>query len=97
MENKFTPAPWVLESTGNGWYRIKGSPLGPMDESQANAHLIAAAPDLLAALQDLWPLATNAFGELSIDEVTADPILNQLSIAIDKSKTAISKALNLKK
>jgi hypothetical protein len=62
----FTPGPWQLYAGPQGGYQIEAQPAfdGPcvvcsrnpwphrQAESEANARLIAAAPDLLAALQE---------------------------------------------
>ena len=45
---------------------------------EANARLIAAAPDLLAALEHLLPIASRAFGVLTAD--------------LDAARAAIAKA-----
>lgn len=62
MENtKHTPGPW-MESSFEVWSPLNGKRFGkvvanlrraeaPDDEARANALLIAAAPDLLAALE----------------------------------------------
>ena len=62
MENtKHTPGPW-MESSFEVWSPLNGKRFGkvvanlrraeaPDDEARANARLIAAAPDLLAALE----------------------------------------------
>ena len=55
-ETKHTPGPWSAREPngpGNGW-RAGPAWLGEApwsDETRANAHLIAAAPDMLAALE----------------------------------------------
>jgi hypothetical protein len=67
-----TPGPWDIDARGQGRPIIMAhhSPHGPMavcemrykptlEEAEANARLIAAAPDLLAALRD----AAQAFDE----------------------------------
>ena len=62
MENQHTPGPWM--ATDATWVRMDGRvgvrvigigrfPDVSTDEMQANALLIAAAPDLLAALENL--------------------------------------------
>lgn len=64
MDTKFTPGPWEFtelkgtDSRGMGYIAANGHDIihaGVMDlptaENRANARLIAAAPDLLAALQ----------------------------------------------
>ena len=64
MENtKHTPGPW-MESSFEVWSPLNGKRFGkvvanlrraeaPDDEARANARLIAASPDLLAALNAL--------------------------------------------
>ena len=64
-ELKHTPGPWSVVANGGHSYTIRGSRneaicdtsiwlhSDPHSESRANAHLIAAAPDLLEALEDL--------------------------------------------
>ena len=81
MENKHTPGPWRVEwSDDSGMYYIRADRCTvadaivvgtyDMDEEDANAALIAAAPDLLEALgqliaagiqsyPDAWPRAVN--------------------------------------
>lgn len=71
---KPTPGPWLLDDEGTtvyvkrcGWRpaicTTQGenaiSALGDLDQRRANARLIAAAPDLLAALQTLERAITN--------------------------------------
>jgi hypothetical protein len=68
-ERKWTPGPWPIDKTGDGKRIIVGVGLvdGPCGydlaeiyaddcdpvEAHANAHLIAAAPDLYEALEEL--------------------------------------------
>lgn len=67
MENKHTPGPWIVDSwSSSGWsvrskiglaisskrYRNELTGQEYRDEMLANAHLIAAAPDLLDALEN---------------------------------------------
>lgn len=60
-EVKHTPAPWLYVHEGSETRFIDGqtsrtvvdlSPMTDDAETEANAHLIAAAPDLLEALED---------------------------------------------
>lgn len=72
--SKFTQGPWyfntkercVARGEANGDVRICY-----MDddsaEDDANARLIAAAPDLLAALKMILPIAASAYGVLTKD------------------------------
>ena len=58
MSGAWTPGPWAFHKRGQ---RVYGGKTGGMDVAQvrinpdfeANGHLIAAAPDLYAALDDL--------------------------------------------
>lgn len=55
---KFTPGSWRVESDRQGCDCVVG-PRGVVADTigmEANAHLIAAAPDLYAALQALMPV-----------------------------------------
>ncbi|HDX3905815.1 TPA: hypothetical protein ROF77_002117 [Enterobacter asburiae] len=62
-------------------------------EAQANANLIAAAPDLLEALQ----LALNAMNEmgdiLNFHDLAEQSKVDELTPAFEKARAAISKAL----
>lgn len=62
MTNKHTPTPWKFFNEGNGYLIIDDnsdiigsvraiSNFGDYSESKANAHLLAAAPELLTALE----------------------------------------------
>lgn len=65
MSDAFTPGPWVAQSHGHvscigrdgvSGYRVAnafGLTLTSFQEQEANARLIAAAPELLEALEDL--------------------------------------------
>ncbi|ENJ7583121.1 hypothetical protein ACVS1I_002121 [Providencia rettgeri] len=97
MKFKHTPAPWLTDRnnthTGqiatvhgcenNSWVEI-WSTNWPESESvqEANANLIAAAPELLEALIELTESAKEAIDGLG-----------DLSDAIDTAKAAIAKAL----
>jgi len=78
--NKFTPMPWNVEGYRDGFYKILGAQiqLDPEDVlphltseqvteiDEANCALISAAPELLAALEDLitiWGLPDTASWE----------------------------------
>lgn len=61
----------------------------------ANANLVAAAPELLTALNDLWIRSTNLFGELTIDEIENDECLQKLSSSIQVAREVVNKALGL--
>ena len=63
---KHTPGPWELKACSGGpgeepgiWVEANGRPLmrGDFCRSEADANLIAAAPELLAALRELTSVA----------------------------------------
>ena len=64
MESKHTPGPWGIDINSVGEYLISAGPIGtPVDylavitnrkRSKANARLIAAAPEMLEALEGLF-------------------------------------------
>ena len=68
MHTKWTPGPWDLLSDYNGWHsigenhnglpvvRIDEDNVFPLPEREANAKLIAAAPDMFRALPNLKPI-----------------------------------------
>ncbi len=67
MTDKYTPGPWIVvyrpTGAGNSQWRvydkdynpITSSGVGPHAFNEANARLIAAAPEMLAALEDITP------------------------------------------
>lgn len=106
--SKHTPGPWTPEiehSGGVGWrvvsdasgypndgWNICASILGP--DSKANAHLIAAAPDMLAALQAAMPTLRNAATE-EARSALAPTGLAPLSVkreVLTKAEAALAKA-----
>lgn len=72
---------------------IRGDGKTSFEKTIANAHLIAAAPDLLEALQ----LALNAMDEmgdiLNFHDLAEQSKVDELTPAFEKSRAAISKAL----
>lgn len=93
-EHKYSPGPWTVTESGlsvdAGHTRIRQEAVGPREEREANARLISAAPDLLAAaqntvdlLQELWSLEDDA------DCATREEAVRQeLQQAIRKAKGA---------
>ncbi|WP_368920003.1 hypothetical protein [Citrobacter sp. RHB21-C01] len=92
---KHTPGPWYWDSEGLGSKDVlvfgKGYPFEMT--STANRNLIAAAPDLLEALQ----LSLNAMNEmgdiLNFHDLAEQSKVDELTPAFDKARAAISKAL----
>jgi len=97
MSAQHTPGPWVLEGHWSiddkpmgGWISTKtpmplfelGPVLGAPEEMQANARLIAAAPDLLQALK--W----------FIDDIDGThTVMVDFDANVDAARAAIAKAL----
>lgn len=79
-----TQGPWQAEANAGRGAWIKGSTgewaalsCGDTDErARANARLIAAAPDLLAALEQAWPYVPDHHG----------PIQHQIKTALAKAR-----------
>ena len=91
----FTRTQYLYDSNGDILADIKGfdcSGFVTPDEEPFNAQLIASAPELLEALEDLRLLSTNLFKELTIDEVEQDECLQRLSVSIDNAYSIINKA-----
>ncbi|MEY0957318.1 hypothetical protein AB7188_00235 [Providencia rettgeri] len=90
MEFKHTPAPWMTDDWIRTGVNSESKHIAMVnycsdvfgDEHKANAHLIAAAPELLEALIELTESAKEAIDGLG-----------DLSDAIDTAKAAIAKAL----
>lgn len=94
---KYTPGPWHASADDCSSWRIRSvdqlwiasihedaeiaTDLGILEELEANARLIAAAPDLLKALNDIWSAADA--------DVTGDPLFIEIR---DLAAAAIAKA-----
>lgn len=100
-ETKFTPGPWVAVDEGRGrdrnWCVMvpEESRFGPYiatihntaDHAKANAHLIAAAPELYEALEAVLDLRENTSpfgGELQADRI--DRTIEAASAALAKAR-----------
>lgn len=93
-QSKHTPAPWSVGEriTGKGFERstvygetliaeVYSQAFKDIENEKANAHLIAAAPELLKALQDVLPHVANNYSSISRQR-----ILKPLKEAIAKAK-----------
>ena len=105
MATKHTPGPWRIDPSwdilgntkdGNGMVCQITVDAVPRDEAAANAHLIAAAPDLLAALKALLQIIEDAREDDDFDANTCNAggiIFGDIaSGAIEASRAAIAKA-----
>lgn len=80
-----TPGPWALDPCASGWTLIaNGQDITsePFDACDADARLIAAAPELLEALQAL-------VGEADLGELDHDDETREL---IERARDAIERA-----
>lgn len=86
MEKKMTLGPWEIEVRNREeyWFPVSHHNVGPAIgiESEADANLISAAPDLLEAIETLLDCFVN------------DPLgwMDSSDIAIEKAYDAIHKA-----
>jgi hypothetical protein len=99
--NKHTPGPWSSRGRAirgphpkdpAGRARIVAKAIWDngtyVDEAEANARLIAAAPELLEALEDLVCLAERAMRESESGEWMVDEELRDARDAIEKARGA---------
>lgn len=85
--NKHTPGPWYVSDTLAIWGKTArliascadGRLADPSPESRANATLIAAAPDLLASLQEVL-------------DHTPEPHAGDARAILQRARAAIAKA-----
>lgn len=99
---KHTPAPWInvggwVDAENNGIIcSLSAVSMKSEDVDEANANLIAAAPELLVALIEIQQSLSN-YIEIANNigvEVTADGFYLGHAIEVEeKAKTAIAKAL----
>lgn len=94
MTDKYTPGPWTAgEFQSNGMVNqtpinpVIGVAYGDKNESTANARLIAAAPDLLAALEE----TLQALIDMLLDRDYTEESVSQ-DPAVIKARAAIAKA-----
>lgn len=96
MIHSFTPGPWVINSDNEVCTQIDGEfhaictdqfCFAPMREKQANARLIAAAPELLGALIGLRDILGRAESNAS-----GNPEWEHVSGKIKAARAAIAKA-----
>lgn len=86
--SEHTPGPWETNGTWVSEENDPGHNVGicicePRPEIQANAHLIAAAPDLLMAAKSARALLMAYHGEFASDDY--DPTWLKLDSAISKA------------
>lgn len=107
-EGKHTPGPWELMHTSDDWIRIGGNRLDKggrfvadccngatetLSEDVANAHLIAAAPELLEALDKSakW-IETAKFAADVMEVEISGKLQSDLKEVLKLNKAAIQKA-----
>lgn len=79
--NKHTPKPWIArEVNGAGWPGQRGFAIDFNEDQEqvvdfvyeeADAHLIAAAPDMLEALEAALTILTDSVGDFDYDKAIA--------------------------
>jgi hypothetical protein len=101
-EGGHTPGPWIHE-TEDAWGTVWADKpvarvIGDSAEAEANARLIASAPDLLEALKGIIDDAGSAFiysrlihGNVD-DEDALKALQNDMAARINKARAAIAKA-----
>lgn len=96
-EFKGTPGPWKVNTIGQHWnnkslthievtFGMEGECVCDTVYEMADANLIAAAPELLEALQDVL----SEFEGILLDEYSTEPEENEYCV---KARAAIAKAL----
>jgi len=91
---KHTPGPWqAAPFRGNISIQSRacqvGNVIGTDEQAQADAVLIAAAPDLLALLMEAANMIRNGFGPIQAGSA-ADSLLIDCAVAIAKAKATRS-------
>ncbi len=96
-EHKHTPGPWVLSTSADdecevevvapnsGWETVSPAPIS----SEANAHLIAAAPEMLDALESAEQFIQNG---IELGYIAQPDPIDSASQTLPKIKKAIAKA-----
>jgi hypothetical protein len=95
-ETKFTPAPWSIRGADTRWVVSPSKTNMPwyvaeviggcdhdgsgLDRQNANAHLIAAAPELYEALEQLMTVCTR-YGIADFPEIQAEHVAAVLALA----------------
>ena len=101
QEKTHTPGPWYIreqddiDAEGNGYvWAVKGESHGSYIQnpghanSEANARLMAAAPELLAALEDMAAWEESLRGRIDAEA----SIVESFTVAGDTARAAIAKA-----
>lgn len=89
--NKYTPGPWTIRGNIIEGNRVsialikKSYSDRAQDEQRANTHLIACAPELLEALQDIQEVTRSFHDDVYIPVKLKDVMQNTISI-IAKAK-----------
>jgi hypothetical protein len=87
----YTPGPWHVGASDRDVYDVDGEPIAFVNAP--NARLVAAAPDLLAALEDaVGALDACEWGEWNSRGLPSDPGYGQPSETLVRARAAIAKA-----
>lgn len=92
--NTHTPAPWAIAAGDNGTWRPAAADYSPLPGTLENACLMAAAPDLLEALEELITDTVIAQRNMR-DAAKRDPrwegCADAIQPRVDKARAAIAK------
>jgi len=93
MNTQHTPGPWKItslefidDSLGGGIARVYSRQTRSLEELEANARLIAAAPEMLEALKDQEKFWVMREAELGLLSTKANELLARIRAAIAKAE-----------
>lgn len=102
MKTKHTPGPWMIIQDASGAlhvtdhgpnnYIARMGESGPKRDAKANARLIAASPDLLAAHEETLRLVGEKFGSLDLRGYSAADLADALHRIVVNARKAVRKA-----
>ena len=84
MDTKHTPGPWQLGTESEGFFIANGElrpDIAKRITSAADARLIAAAPELLAALQDIAKYTSATHADCAVQVLSENARIAQAAIA----------------
>lgn len=91
---KHTPGPWRVEEDCFDQLRIVGPKGGAIaiHVGEANAALVAAAPELLKALEEARGAISDELAACGFDEIEQNPILKSHERTLKRVEAALRKA-----
>jgi len=91
---KATPGPWRAHQHAKGFWRIRGAP-GPYFaevDTEPDARLIAAAPALLAALEDAFTVIGEGLLLLEQEEISTEDFTDEMAGLQEQTRAVIAQA-----